>query len=637
MGKIEKVVIAFKLLQTHQTFFVMIKHFSFLLFAFVSVFAFAADNTYHYSVDVSHIQNDKVTVTLVIPQLSENNPVFSFPKMVPGTYSIYDFGRFVEGLKAFDSNGKEITTKRDDINSWSFLNPSSVAKITYQINDTYDDTSRANPIFEPAGTNFQADTNVVLNLHSVMGYFRGHLKQPFELTVNHTANFYGSTSLVDLDNSNTSDRFLIPNYNDAVDNPIMYDVPDTAHVHVANTDVLISIYSPGKLATAKGVAAQLDTLLQAQGKYLGGKLPVDKYSFIIYLANHAGLTGGFGALEHSYSSMYYLIDGDNNTLAPTIRDVAAHEFFHIVTPLNIHSYEIQDFDFDNPKMSEHLWLYEGSTEYHAHAVQVKYGLVSPSEYLNTIKEKMTGAQFQFNDSLPFTEMSKGCLDTFKEQYNNVYEKGALISMCLDLELLHHSDGKYGLMNLINDLSKSYGKDKAFRDDELFDKIASLTYPEIKTFFTNYVSGSKPLPYKEVLAYAGVDYNKMVSNKGFSFGQFDLGFNPNSYRMLIAGTTNLNNFGKTMGYQMGDEIVKINGKKVNAKNFRDFVAQWKSKVKEGDKLTIEVLRQSNSGKAHKVKLSHKVFMGDVRKYNLITFIEKPTEAQQKIKDAWLKSN
>jgi hypothetical protein len=61
------------------------------------------------------------------------------------------------------------------------------------------------------------------------------------------------------------------------------------------------------------------------------------------------------------------------------------------------------------------------------------------------------------------------------------------------------------------------------------------------------------------------------------------------------------------------------------------------VKEGDKLTIEVLRQSNSGKAHKVKLSHKVFMGDVRKYNIITFIEKPTEAQQKIKDAWLKSN
>jgi predicted metalloprotease with PDZ domain len=193
------------------------------------------------------------------------------------------------------------------------------------------------------------------------------------------------------------------------------------------------------------------------------------------------------------------------------------------------------------------------------------------------------------------------------------------------------------MNLINDLSKSYGKDKAFRDDELFDKIASLTYPEIKTFFTNYVSGSKPLPYKEVLAYVGVDYNKVVSNKGFSFGQFDLGFNPNTYRMLIAGTTNLNNFGKTMGYQMGDEIVKINGKKVNAKNFRDFVAQWKSKVKEGDKLTIEVLRQSNSGKAHKVKLSHKVFMGDVRKYNIITFIEKPTEAQQKIKDAWLKSN
>jgi predicted metalloprotease with PDZ domain len=41
-----------------------------------------------------------------------------------------------------------------------------------------------------------------------------------------------------------------------------------------------------------------------------------------------------------------------------------HEFFHIVTPLSIHSKEIQDFDY-NDKMSEHLWMYEGVTEYFA--------------------------------------------------------------------------------------------------------------------------------------------------------------------------------------------------------------------------------------------------------------------------------
>jgi predicted metalloprotease with PDZ domain len=102
----------------------------------------------------------------------------------------------------------------------------------------------------------------------------------------------------------------------------------------------------------------------------------------------------------------------DNILIPQLREIAAHEFFHIITPLNIHSEEIQYFDYDNPKMSDHLWLYEGTTEYHAHAMQVKYGFYSADAFLQTLKEKMTGAQFAFNDTLPFTEMSKGCLDTF---------------------------------------------------------------------------------------------------------------------------------------------------------------------------------------------------------------------------------
>jgi hypothetical protein len=43
-------------------------------------------------------------------------------------------------------------------------------------------------------------------------------------------------------------------------------------------------------------------------------------------------------------------DGLNHTIS--------HEFFHILTPLNVHSKEIHDFDFNNPKMSALLWMYE---------------------------------------------------------------------------------------------------------------------------------------------------------------------------------------------------------------------------------------------------------------------------------------
>jgi predicted metalloprotease with PDZ domain len=62
-------------------------------------------------------------------------------------------------------------------------------------------------------------------------------------------------------------------------------------------------------------------------------------------------------------------------LVKSMMDVVSHEFFHIVTPLTIHSKEIQDFDYNDPKMSEHLWMYEGVTEYFANLFQINQGLI----------------------------------------------------------------------------------------------------------------------------------------------------------------------------------------------------------------------------------------------------------------------
>ncbi|MBS1622650.1 MAG: peptidase M61 [Bacteroidetes bacterium] len=596
----------------------------------------AVDNAYHFSIDLTKTPDHKLSVEVTPPQLNETQVIYSLPKMVPGTYSIYDFGRFVEDFKAFDQKGSPLQVTHIDTNSWRIQNANTLGKITYRVRDTYHASKTDNPIFEPAGSDFQPDTCFVLNFHTMIGYFRGHNRLYYELNIKHAPNFYGSTSLVDRDNSETQDQYIVPNYNEVVDNPVMYTVPDTAHLKIGESDVLVSVFSPGKTATAAGIAKGIDTLLQAQGKYLGGKLPVPKYSFLIYLSDHDGLTGGYGALEHSYGSMYYLIDGTDEKLASTVRNVASHEFFHIMTPLNIHSEEIANFDFDNAKMSEHLWLYEGSTEYHAHSVQVRYGLISPEEYLSAIRQEMNEAQFAFNDSLSFTELSLGALDKYKDQYANVYAKGALISLCLDLKLIKDSEGKYRLMDLINDLAKTYGKDKAFKDTELFDKIYTLTKPDIKDFIENCIIGNKPLPFKEVLDYAGVNYTKVKTESSYSFGGFGVGYNQETQRLIVGSLQNLNAFGRKMGYQEGDEILSVNGKKLTAGDFSPFRAQWLKTVKDGDKFKMVVLRKAPNGKLKKKTLQAKVFKAETHNYNLLSFAKDPTAEQLKIRKAWLEA-
>ena len=81
------------------------------------------------------------------------------------------------------------------------------------------------------------------------------------------------------------DVFRTSNYDELVDSPIMYNLPDTTLLNVAGTEVLVSAYSPNKVVTSKEIASTIEEVLIAQKEYLGGELPVDKYAFIFYFTD----------------------------------------------------------------------------------------------------------------------------------------------------------------------------------------------------------------------------------------------------------------------------------------------------------------------------------------------------------------
>lgn len=74
---------------------------------------------------------------------------------------------------------------------------------------------------------------------------------------------------------------------------------------------------------------------------------------------------------------------------------------------------------------------------------------------------------------------------------------------LDIKLLELSHGKHGLRDLIQDLSKSYGKKRAFRDDSLMDIIVARTSWEIGRFIGSYIRDAQHLPVKEYYGKLGI--------------------------------------------------------------------------------------------------------------------------------------
>lgn len=618
----------------------MLKHFLgnslFFIALFTSSFAVAQNNTYSFSVDLTKLANDKLEVVLMTPELDDKSIIYNIPKIVPGTYAIADYGRYIEDFKAFDKNDNELKVKQLDENRWEIAKAKKLSKISYKVNDSWDSPEiKGANIFQPAGTNIESPI-FVMNTFGFFGYFEGMRQQPYQITITKPEGFYGSTSLIASKVTATTETFQLANYNDLADAPMFYCRPDTTTLKIGGADVLVSVYSPNQKFTSKVIAQDIEPVLEAQKAYLGGTLPVKKYAFLIYLSDDKNLSS-YGALEHSYSSLYYLPEFfDPEKMSQTMKDVAAHEFFHIVTPLNIHSEEIGDFDFIKPKMSEHLWLYEGLTEYAAHHVQLKYGLIDFNTYLDRQSEKINNAITGFNDALSFTEMSANVLDKYKEQYANVYEKGALIGLCLDIKLRQLSKGNYGTQNLMQDLAKTYGKTKSFKDEELFSKITTLTYPEIGDFLKRHVAGTEPLPFQEIFNAIGVNYQEKGTVKKLQYRMgANFGINPATQKLVVSDTSSLTDFGRRMKIHLADELQSVNGQAIDLKNANEVLGGILATAKVGDNLTLVVKRKMANDTTQEMTLAATFEMEEMEQAHVLTENPQTTPAQLELRKVWLK--
>ena len=405
------------------------------------------------------------------------------PRVVQGTYSISNFGRFVKNFKPISYSGKVLDFSSEDINNWKIFNANNLDKIIYEVEDTFDIENSEDDIpFSPAGTNIE-DDNFMLNLFAFIGYFKSLQNNSYELIVSSNEDYKKSSALkLVSQESNTKgfidSKYFANRYFDIADNPMMYGDLDVEEFMVEDIKIVLSVYSPNKNHTAKSLVKTVEKMMFAQKKYLGSIDSTSRYDIFLYLSDDKeDSPTGLGALEHHNSTVVVLSDSfSEEMLAKSMIDIVAHEFFHILTPLSVHSEDIHYFDYDKPTFSKHLWMYEGVVEYFAQHFQVNKNLINKEEFYEVIMDKIRLSN-RYDDFMSFTNMSENVLDEpYASNYYNVYQKGALIGMCLDIIIRSESNGEKGILWLMKKLSDKYGKQKPFKDDLLFDEIVSLTYP-----------------------------------------------------------------------------------------------------------------------------------------------------------------
>ena len=583
--------------------------------ALLLVYVTSAVSAQHlYEIDLNKIEKDVLPVKMTLSKAPQSDQVtYSFPATVPGTYDTQDFGRFVLSMNAKTADGKKLKVKKQGNNSFIISDAKKLKYLEYTLEDIMDRKVKKHPIFDPVATNFEEGKNFIFNNGGIFGFFEGEEADPIEIKIAKPTQLYGSTSLPQTLNNSGQQHFKANSYHQLIDCPIMFSVPDTAQFYVGKTKVTISVFDVNGVPRAKHFYEVLKRDMQAIDDFLPD-LPVDNYTFIVFVDDlkeiGQAMTGkmglikkiklalkfrnlGLGALEHGNSSTYYLADfgealSDVKALSldNQLSGAAIHEFMHILTPLGLHSERIGNFNYTNPLMSKHLWLYEGVTEYFANLIKYKGGVISPDEYLKEMEAKLAeGLDFPVNE-MSFTEMSEHVLEEkFHKHYGQVYMRGAVLAMLLDAEIQRLTSGQKSLIDVMLALNARYGANKSFDEQTFIAELVKEVHPDLQNFFALYIEGKNQWKPNEQLNYVGISYHDSLQ-ESVLLSPFNEKDNDITLKAIGIGLEQLvvkTGPNEWAGLKQGDVI--------NVTDFRNAFEPNGQKLKEGEIAKLKVKRNN----------------------------------------------
>jgi predicted metalloprotease with PDZ domain len=570
-------------------------------------------------VDLTNYEDDLFHVTLYPGKLSEDNQFYNFVAFAPGAHQVLNYGRFVQSFKAYDMSGNELLTENISTNRWEISTPEKVHKIKYSIEDSFDSEIEEHRVAPMTGTGIE-EKYIIMNTFGVIGYFDDLLSNPVKVKIDFNPDWKIGTAL----NKDEDGYYYADSYYHLADSPILMGDLSYQNTMIGEINVEVFVYSPNDTINADTILTLANDALNSAVEF-ATFAPVDRYAFLMYYSDKDEIKRNkfrsFGALEHSYSSTYSM--PAVNQVIPLMTDIIAHEFMHILTPLNLRSEIIAYFDYSKPSTEDmHVWLYEGVTDWVAYIMPLRNGMIDVETHLSAISKKINNSD-EYDTSYSLVRISTDWpTDEGIKQYSNIYQLGAVTAELLDIKLLELSAGKRGLREVYLELISKFGKEKPFNNDTFFDVFVEMTYPEIREFIDNYIRGTKPLPYKEYFQTLGINYTYSQASADTT-PVLGLSLRPVDHKYL--GIKGFSRNHENFGLEEGDAIVKIFGEDVTMENARELL-DMKNELKAGDKYEITVKRGEE-------ELTFTGVLFQRMDYHVLTVDENSTEEQKRLRDAW----
>lgn len=457
------------------------------------------------SVTISDPKQPILHISTAITNVKQPHLVLGVPNWTPGYYTTEDFTRNIKRLTFIDQAGRPLRHHKPHDSLWRVdTRGASVVRISfdYLAGQLDLNKSRVTP------------TYAILNGTNFFFYVKDHtLDTPASVTFKLPTGWSIATGLSATDDPAT---FTAENYDVLVDCPTLVGEFDSVTLPLRGVPHKLVVSPKGVMAEAdlKKLAASYLRVIDVHNQMFG-EIPYKNYLTINLFDESPLVSGG---LEHANSYLGILPKQATTSAAfEGLTVLTSHEFFHAYNVKRIRPAEMWPYRYDQRNYTPLLWFSEGVTDYYTTRGMLRAGLTNREEYLQAIAQTMI--QVQEAEAAEYISLEEASVDTwlggaggqgqpFTVDY---YSRGSIIGLLLDLSIRHDTNGARTLDDLMRTLYQNYYKrNRGFTTPDLIAEINRLTERNYKSFFDRFIGGTEPLPFKEILAFVGLQFAEVKS-------------------------------------------------------------------------------------------------------------------------------
>lgn len=570
----------------------------------------------HYTLGMSKPSTHLFELEVALTNLPANDTHIDFliPAWRTGRYVIFDFAGSVQEFSADDGNKKPLRWSKIDKQTWRVEKQGGSITVRYKV--------FANEFnMRTKGLN---DEHGFVDPASAFMYVDAYKNLPLHVTVDPFGKWHVTTGLEAV--KGAKNKFFAPNFEYLADCPIEVGNQKDHEFRVEEKNHVFMVFGEGNMDPEKTIT-DITKLIKAN-KEFWGELPYERYVFMLHLTPSAG--GGTEHINSTIMGMRPLLF-KNPAAYQGFMGLVSHEYFHTWNVKQLRPSGIHPYDFSIENYVRELWIAEGTTDYYGPLLLVRNNFITTENFLQRLANSVQ--QDRLKPGNRIQTLTESSFDAWIKYWRNspnaynveadYYDKGADVSLLLDMEIRQSSGNKASLDHVMKAMFQRFRLDaKGYTVEDFQEVCEEFSGKDLKQFFADYVHGVKALDWERSLGYAGLELTARDSAHSPWLGAQtrDEGSGARITR-IVAGSP-----AQEAGLDQGDEILSINGFRVRTQDLLQRIPEMKA----GDKLTFTVFRDDKLREFEVTLKNHPVPAYRLGK------VKNPSDEQKAIYETWLRT-